>query len=87
MDLGGGHCAHFDRPCFSLYTLRLYQGIINGPQVADLPVRPDLSWLEGLALAPLVLALVLIGINPHALTTFDTSLYNAVASTAQGIVQ
>ena len=71
----------------SAYMLRLYQGIMNGPQVADLPVRPDLSWMEGLALAPLVLALVLIGINPHALTTFDTSVYNAVASTAQGTVQ
>lgn len=69
------------------YTLRLYQGVMNGPQVADLPVRPDLSWMEGLALAPLVLALVLIGVNPHALTTFDTSAYNAVASIAQGTAQ
>lgn len=52
------------------YMLRLYQGIMNGPQVADLPVRPDLSWIEGIAVAPLVVALLLIGINPHALTTF-----------------
>ncbi len=52
------------------YMLRLYQGIMNGPQVADLPVRPDLSWIEGIAVAPLVLALLLVGINPHALTTF-----------------
>jgi NADH-quinone oxidoreductase subunit M len=71
----------------SAYTLRLYQGIMNGPQVADLPVRPDLTWMEGLALAPLVLALVLIGINPHALTTFNTSAYNAAASIAQGTPQ
>jgi NADH-quinone oxidoreductase subunit M len=67
----------------SAYMLRLYQGIMNGPQIADLPVRADLSWTEGFALAPLVLALVLIGINPHALTTFDTTLYS-VAATTQG---
>jgi NADH-quinone oxidoreductase subunit M len=54
----------------SAYMLRLYQGIMNGPEVADLPVRPDLSWIEGIAVAPLVLALVLIGVDPHALTTF-----------------
>jgi NADH-quinone oxidoreductase subunit M len=54
----------------SAYMLRLYQGIMNGPQIADLPVRPDLSWIEGIAVAPLVMALVLIGVNPHALTTF-----------------
>ncbi|HEY0798324.1 MAG TPA: NADH-quinone oxidoreductase subunit M, partial [Candidatus Baltobacteraceae bacterium] len=33
------------------YMLRLYQGTMNGPQVADLPVRPDLTWREGIALA------------------------------------
>jgi len=54
----------------SAYMLRLYQGIMNGPQVADLPVRPDLSWIEGIAVAPLVVALVMVGVNPHALTGF-----------------
>ena len=54
----------------SAYALRLLQGIINGPEIADLPVRPDLSWIEGVALAPLVVALVYIGVNPHMLTTF-----------------
>jgi NADH-quinone oxidoreductase subunit M len=53
------------------YMLRLFQGIMNGPQVADLPVRADLSWIEGLALAPLVLALVYVGVDPHALTVFQ----------------
>jgi NADH-quinone oxidoreductase subunit M len=53
------------------YMLRLFQGIMNGPEVADLPVRADLSWIEGLALAPLVLALVYVGVNPHALTVFQ----------------
>lgn len=69
------------------YMLRLFQGIMNGPEVPDLPVRPDLSWLEGVALAPLVLALVMLGINPHALTAFDPAAYNAVASVAQGVVR
>ncbi|MGD0968844.1 MAG: NADH-quinone oxidoreductase subunit M [Candidatus Aquilonibacter sp.] len=68
----------------SAYMLRLYQGIMNGPEIADLPVRADLSWTEGFAIAPLVLALVLIGINPHALTTFDPTLYS-VAAASQGV--
>jgi NADH-quinone oxidoreductase subunit M len=61
----------------SAYMLRLFQGIMNGPEVADLPVRRDMSWTEGIALAPLVLALVVLGVNPHALTTFDPAAYNA----------
>lgn len=47
------------------YMLRLYQTIMNGPKVADLPERRDLSWGEGIALAPLVAGFVLLGINPH----------------------
>lgn len=66
------------------YMLRLFQGVMNGPERDDLPVRRDLSWLEGLALAPLVLALVFVGVNPHALTTFDTAAYSAVATTLGG---
>lgn len=62
------------------YMLRLLQEIMNGPEIADIPVRPDLRWIEGLALAPLVCALVLLGVNPHALTRFDPSAYNAVAA-------
>ncbi len=49
------------------YALRLYQGIMNGPPVDDLPVRRDLTWREGLAVAPLLAALVLVGVQPHAL--------------------
>jgi NADH-quinone oxidoreductase subunit M len=48
------------------YILRLLQGMINGPEVVDLPERRDLTWIEGLALAPLLAALVVLGINPHA---------------------
>ena len=68
----------------SAYMLRLFQGIMNGPEVADLPVRADMTWMEGLALAPLLLALVILGVNPHALTTFDAKSFNAVQAVAEG---
>jgi NADH-quinone oxidoreductase subunit M len=68
----------------SAYMLRLFQGIMNGPVVEDLPVRRDLTWMEGIAVAPLVLALAFVGINPHALTVIDTASYNATVQTAQG---
>jgi NADH-quinone oxidoreductase subunit M len=48
------------------YMLRLFQTAMQGPKVADLPERPDLTWTEGLALAPLVAGFVVLGINPHA---------------------
>lgn len=51
----------------SAYMLRLLQDVINGPEVADLPERRDLTWIEGIAVAPLLAALVVLGINPHAL--------------------
>jgi NADH-quinone oxidoreductase subunit M len=53
----------------SAYLLRLYQDVMNGPERADLPVRPDLTLLEGLAIAPLLAALVLVGIYPGPLLT------------------
>lgn len=49
------------------YVLRLYQGMMHGPVRADLPQRHDLTWVEGLAVAPLFVGLVLVGINPHLL--------------------
>jgi NADH-quinone oxidoreductase subunit M len=49
----------------SAYMLRLYQGIMNGPEVPDLPERRDMTWREGLAIAPLVVAFVLLGVNPQ----------------------
>jgi len=51
----------------SAYMLRLYQGIMNGPEVPDLPERRDLSWREGLAIAPLVGGFLWLGIAPGAL--------------------
>lgn len=50
------------------YMLRLYQDVMNGPKVPDLPERPDLGWAEGLALAPLVAGFVLLGIDPYPIT-------------------
>ncbi|MFN2459388.1 MAG: NuoM family protein [Candidatus Velthaea sp.] len=46
------------------YMLRLFQTLMNGPKMADLPERRDLSWVEGLALVPLVAAFILLGVNP-----------------------
>ncbi len=51
------------------YMLRIFQGIMHGPQHADLPVRADLSALEFAALAPLVVAIVLLGIDPAPLAS------------------
>jgi NADH-quinone oxidoreductase subunit M len=51
----------------SAYMIRLYQDIMNGPEVEDLPVRADLTWAEGLAVAPLLAALVFLGVDPAAL--------------------
>jgi NADH-quinone oxidoreductase subunit M len=50
----------------SAYVLRLLQDIINGPVREDLPERRDLTWMEALAVAPLLAALVILGIYPHA---------------------
>ena len=51
----------------SAYLIRLYQDIMNGPEVEDVPVRGDLTWLEGLAVAPLLAALVVLGVYPMPL--------------------
>ncbi|MDQ6826895.1 MAG: NADH-quinone oxidoreductase subunit M [Candidatus Eremiobacteraeota bacterium] len=58
------------------YMLRLFQDIMNGPPVADLPERRDMTLIEGIALAPLVLAMVLVGVDPHPLTTFSDQSYS-----------
>jgi NADH-quinone oxidoreductase subunit M len=51
----------------SAYMIRLYQDVMNGPEVEDVPVRTDLTWLEGLAVAPLLAALVILGVYPAPL--------------------
>jgi NADH-quinone oxidoreductase subunit M len=50
------------------YMLRLFQGIMQGPKLADLPEREDMSPLEIAALAPIVVAIVLLGIDPGPVT-------------------
>jgi NADH-quinone oxidoreductase subunit M len=60
----------------SAYMLRLLQDIINGPERPDIPHRRDLTWVEGLAVAPLLAALLILGIYPHAV------LYAATTVTA-----
>ncbi|MBV9233737.1 MAG: NADH-quinone oxidoreductase subunit M [Candidatus Eremiobacteraeota bacterium] len=51
----------------SAYLLRLYQDLMNGPEEADVPVRSDLNWYEALTVAPLLAALVIVGVYPAAL--------------------
>ena len=46
------------------YMLRLFQGAMQGPEVADLPQREDLSPVAMAALVPLAAAIVLLGVNP-----------------------
>jgi NADH-quinone oxidoreductase subunit M len=61
------------------YMLRLFQTVMNGPTIADLPQRPDLTWIEGLALTPLIAGFIIIGINPHALVALLPAGANVVA--------
>jgi len=49
------------------YMIRLYQDVMNGPPIEDLPVRADLTWVEGLAVAPLLAALFIVGVDPAPL--------------------
>lgn len=65
------------------YMLRLFQRVMNGPKVADLPERKDLSWMEGLALAPLVIGFVLLGLNPGPIASLAGHAAEAVLSASQ----
>jgi NADH-quinone oxidoreductase subunit M len=65
------------------YMLRLYQTIMQGPKRADLPERHDLTWAEGLALAPLVAGLLLLGTNPHAVASFALDAAHAASAHVQ----
>lgn len=52
----------------AVYMLRVLLKIMWGPEIADLPARPDLSWWEIAAVAPLALALLLLGLWPGIVT-------------------
>ena len=64
------------------YMLRVFQGVMHGPEHEDLPEREDLSLLEGFALAPLVIAIVLLGINPGPVTHLDKPTSRVVTAGA-----
>jgi NADH:ubiquinone oxidoreductase subunit 4 (subunit M) len=66
----------------SAYMLRLLQDIINGPERPDIPHRRDLTWIEGLAVAPLLAALVVLGVYPHAVLSAATT-FAAPSGSAQ----
>jgi NADH-quinone oxidoreductase subunit M len=61
------------------YMLRLFQTVMNGPPIADLPERRDLTWIEGLALAPLIAGFVIVGVDPHPLIALLANGGNVVA--------
>ena len=66
------------------YMLRLFQGIMNGPDLPDLPERRDLTALEGLAIAPLVLGFLWLGVNPGQVVALASSIGTPAAQTAPG---
>jgi NADH-quinone oxidoreductase subunit M len=61
------------------YMLRVLQGVMNGPELGDLPEREDMTPVELLALAPLVVAIVLLGVDPGPVLQSTAA---AAASTA-----
>jgi NADH-quinone oxidoreductase subunit M len=68
------------------YMLRLFQDVMNGPEQPDLPQRADLTFTEGLVLAPLVVAIVLVGIDPAPLTGLQASTSNAATNAPHATV-
>jgi NADH-quinone oxidoreductase subunit M len=76
----------------SAYMLRLFQTIMNGPEVPDLPERRDMTWTEALAVAPLVAGFVLLGVNPGrivdvAADAAHAAVPGAVAARAPDMIQ
>ncbi len=49
------------------YMLRILQRTMHGPEVSDVPQREDMTGLEIVALAPLAIAIVLLGVDPGPL--------------------
>jgi NADH-quinone oxidoreductase subunit M len=64
----------------SAYMLRLLQDSMNGPPVADLPERRDMTWSEGIAIAPLVAGFVLLGVDPGLITSMFAEVSRVVGS-------
>ncbi len=66
------------------YMLRVVQGVMNGPELEDLPQREDMSALEMSALAPLVVAIVLLGVDPGPVLRSGMSAGAAVRAASAG---
>jgi NADH-quinone oxidoreductase subunit M len=64
----------------SAYMLRLLQDSTNGPPVPDLPERRDMTWAEGIAVAPLVAGFVLLGVDPGLITSMMAEAARVVGS-------
>ena len=65
------------------YMLRLFQSVMNGPDVPDLPERRDLTWLEGIAIAPLVLGFLWLGVNPGQVVALASGIGASAAQSAR----
>jgi NADH-quinone oxidoreductase subunit M len=59
-----------------VYMLRLFQGVMQGAPAGPVP-RSDIHTAQLLLLAPLVLLMFVIGLDPNALTSLMTSLGQA----------
>jgi NADH-quinone oxidoreductase subunit M len=70
----------------SAYMLRLFQGIMHGPEVPDLPERRDLTWAEGIALAPLVAGFVWLGVSPAQVISYAATIGTPPAAAATSFV-
>jgi NADH-quinone oxidoreductase subunit M len=62
------------------YMLRVFQGVMQGPEVPDVPQREDMSALELIALAPLVVAIVLLGVDPGPVAATRAASSSSVAA-------
>jgi NADH-quinone oxidoreductase subunit M len=67
------------------YMLRVFQGVMQGPEVPDVPQREDMSALEVLALAPLVVAIVLLGVDPGPVAATRAASSSSVAASSATI--
>lgn len=67
------------------YMLRLFQRVMQGPQVDDLPQRPDLRPFEILALCPLGLAIIFFGIAPGVVLQSHSTAMNHLPAAVRGL--
>ncbi len=68
------------------YMLRLFQGTMHGPVLADLPEREDMTPREILALAPIVVAIVLLGVDPGPVTAQAAQVLRTAAAFDAGAI-